>query len=325
VEKSGGLKLNEQPVISIVIPTYQHARYLDECIRSVLAQTYSNFEVIVVDDGSTDNTSEVLAKYGERIYTIRQDNHGLPAARNTGIRASKGEWIAFLDADDLWLPDKLVNQAEYFTNTKIGLIFCDCFYFTGDQVPSETAFTLYPPSKGDIFSRLFITNFIPMPTVIARRTCFDQCGLFDETLKSCEDYDLWLRISRSWHAEYVNKPLAKYRLSSNQMSRDHERMLMNLIHVKESYYQNGKEKLATLTQSEIDRGMSNLYLKLVKNYIQLGQNFKAFSWLQRYKEVRGQTPMYNVLWLAAQLPGNLMRNIFSLVDRVHYRQDLGQY
>src|SRR5215469_6419121 len=120
------------PLVSVVIVNHNYGRYLGECIDSVLAQTYRRIETIVVDDGSADNSLEVLRSYSNRITVVSQSNQGPSAARNAGIARSTGEWIAFLDSDDLWLPEKIREQSEYFDNASVGIIFC-CVEYTDES------------------------------------------------------------------------------------------------------------------------------------------------------------------------------------------------
>ena len=120
--------MNTAPLITVIVVNYNYGRYLGECIDSVLAQTYPNIEVIVVDDGSTDNSLSILQPYGERILIIQQENKGVSAARNAGLLKSKGQWIAFLDSDDAWRPEKLQEQSTYLQDPAVGMVFCGVEY-----------------------------------------------------------------------------------------------------------------------------------------------------------------------------------------------------
>ena len=186
------------PSVSVIIPTYQLAHLVGQTIDSVLAQTYTDYEIIVVNDGSTDNTKEVLASYGDRITVIHQENQGAAAARNAGIMATRGKYIAFLDHDDLWLPNKLEKQIAYLeSNPKIGLVYSDTFFFNEEGVyPYTFAQANNIPPVQHCWT-LFVRNSImSCSVVVVRRECLDEVGLFDATTVPCDDYDMWLADHR---------------------------------------------------------------------------------------------------------------------------------
>lgn len=177
------------PKVSVVIPTYNYAQYIKEAIDSVLAQTYKDYEIIVVDDGSTDDTKGTVSQYGPEIEYIRQENQGPSAAKNTGIRNSKGEYIGILDSDDLWLPSKLEKQIKVFeANSGLGLVYSDGFVFGEEPAWDDFSFggnmNFY---RGRIFDKLLLGNFIPCCSTLIKRGCFDKVGLFDIKLSACED------------------------------------------------------------------------------------------------------------------------------------------
>lgn len=207
------------PLISVVIPTYNYRKYVVEAIESVLAQSYQPLEVIVADDGSTDGTGEELARYGDRIRYFYQENRGLPAARNLGIRAAGGEYVAFLDSDDLWQPTKLERQmAVMERDPRVGVVFCE--FECWDLVSGETRRgSCRADVRGDIRRKLLHKNCVTgsASAVLVRRGCFDKVGLFDEALRSAEDWDLWIRISREYHFDYVLEPLVILRVHGGNM------------------------------------------------------------------------------------------------------------
>lgn len=214
--------------LSAIIPAYNCARYLAEAIASALAQDSVDLEVVVVDDGSTDDTQSILASFGDRIRTLRQENRGLPAARNTGILASRGELIAFLDADDTWERDKSRKQLAYLeANPACGLVFCDVFRM--DESGRRIAPVLGDKAKevptGRCLERLFLGNFVLVPGVVVRRDVLERAGPFDESLRSVEDYDMWLRIAAIAEVGIVPEPLASWRERAGQMSRSRDRVL----------------------------------------------------------------------------------------------------
>src|SRR5918994_645327 len=209
------------PLVSVVIPCYNQARFLGEAIESVLAQSYPHFEVIVVDDGSTDNTSEVAASYAG-VRCIRQDNQGLAGARNTGIRESKGSYLVFLDADDCLLPDALKVGVQWLKARP------ECAFVSGiDRLIAADGSVLqeWPRSplsfsEEDAYTALLRGNYIAMhATVIYQRDVFETVGGFDTSRSACEDYELYLRVARRLPVCWHNTVVAEYRQHSANMSR----------------------------------------------------------------------------------------------------------
>lgn len=224
--------------VSVIIPTYNYERFIVEAIRSVLSQTFSDFELFVVDDGSTDGTKDIVSTFKDpRITYIYQNNRGLSSARNIGLESSSGEYIGFLDADDLWMPEKLDQQLSLFqTKPSVGLIYTG--YTVIDEAGICIATRTAQPIDGDLVSQLILGNIVSgsITTSLIRRKCFDKVGLFDETLTSCEDWDMWLRIARISDFACLKHPLAKIRLHSNNLTYDPKRMEDGLFYVVEKFY-----------------------------------------------------------------------------------------
>ena len=194
------------PTVSVIIPTYNRDWSLRDAIDSVLAQTYTDFELIVVDDGSTDRTHDILGAYGDRLRQIHQVNRGVSAARNCGIGVSTGRLIAFLDSDDIWLPEKLAVQAAFFELNRSALI-CQT-----EEIWIRNGMRVNPRKKhrkpsGIIFEPSLALCLISPSAVMVRRKLFEDVGLFDEELPACEDYDLWLRVSCRIPIHLIDKPL----------------------------------------------------------------------------------------------------------------------
>jgi glycosyltransferase involved in cell wall biosynthesis len=200
--------------VSVVIPTYNCAARLPDAVGSVRAQEWPELEIIVVDDGSTDDTAVVLKKLaGSDIRCIRQANAGPAAARNTGIAAARGQWIAFLDADDLWLPDKLAVQlGEICRYPEAGFSYAGARvqYVSGREFDITCS-----PLSGPLFLDLLLGSSLATPTVVVRRECFKKVGLFDAALRTGEDWDMWLRLSARFRHVYVSRPLALIRKDVN--------------------------------------------------------------------------------------------------------------
>ena len=212
----------DNPLVSIVTPAYNSSATVGETIESVLSQTYSNFEMIIVDDGSTDDTANVVHRFKDnRIKYIYQSNKERSEARNNGIKNAKGEFIAFLDADDIWFPEKLEKQIELFEmDMKLGLVYSDLYLFE-EKFPQKV--TLYSHIRklfrGNVPLRIIVEdNFIQSATPLVRRDVFDSLGNFDSDLIPCEDYDMWIRIIARYAVDFVNQPLAYYRIHPNRTS-----------------------------------------------------------------------------------------------------------
>jgi len=186
--------------VSVIIPTYNRGWILRDAIDSVMAQDYKDYELIVVDDGSTDNTPEILKNYPD-IIVLKQKNRGVSAARNAGVQISKADNIAFLDSDDLWLPGKLQSQFNFF-NTNPSAQICqteEIWIRNGVRVNAKKR---HRKQQGMIFDRCLDLCIISPSAVMMKKSLFIKVGGFDETLPACEDYDLWLRIA-SWCPVYL--------------------------------------------------------------------------------------------------------------------------
>ncbi len=220
------------PAVSVVIPAYNHAKFLKGTIQSALAQTWRNYEIIVVDDGSTDNTRDVVASFSDpRIRYIFQDNQGLSGARNTGIRAAGGEYLAFLDSDDEFEPEFLHVCVEALTiDRALGAVHTATRFIdqSSQILPRVEAYTL----AGEAFKRqLRRGGFFPPVSAMARAECVHEAGLFDTTLTSLEDWDMWLRINQRHPMRSLPQPLVRYRVYPGSMSTNAPRMLANRLAV----------------------------------------------------------------------------------------------
>ena len=225
----------EMPLVSVVIAAYNMAKYLPESIESALNQTYPALEVLVMDDGSTDATPSVLDRYRDdpRVHTFRQQNSGQTKTKNRLIRKARGTFIAFLDADDAWLPGKLELQMSHFRDPEVGVVFGNMIYVdgNGDELPIQAM----PAYSGWITDKLLIDNFVSFPTVVVRKQVFDELGAFDETLSMAIDYELWLRVSLSYKFVHVDRPLARYRIWAGQMSNKQEERFDNFFRMLDRF------------------------------------------------------------------------------------------
>jgi glycosyltransferase involved in cell wall biosynthesis len=210
------------PTVSVVIPTHNRATLIGEAIATVLNQTFRDFELLVVDDASSDNTQEVVRSFADpRVRYIRQgSNGGDHAARNAGIRASSGEFIAFLDDDDEWLPPKLELQTEYLRarGPEVGGVHTASF--TVDKGTGETRVRRLPDEIANLPDTVSITT----SAVMVRRLCFETLGLFDESIPFCSDFDMWIRIVGRYRFGYIATPLVRYFVHSNRLSSNYGAM-----------------------------------------------------------------------------------------------------
>lgn len=209
------------PSVSVVVTTYNYAAYLPQALDSVLAQRFQDLEIIVVDDGSADETPEVMRRYvtHPRLRYVRRPNGGQASAKNLGVRLAVGEYVAFLDADDVWTPDKLEKQIPLFASRpELGIVYSRCRRI--DRHGEALGEPDLPLSRGRVTRQLFIENFIPFSSSVVRRTCFATVGMFDERLPMAIDYDLWLKMSLRYEVEYCDEILVLYRTGHGHMS-DH--------------------------------------------------------------------------------------------------------
>ena len=198
------------PLVSVIIPTYNRGWTLKETILSVLAQTYEDFELILVDDGSTDNTPAILSEFQDKIVVIRQENAGVSAARNQGVSRAGGKFIAFLDSDDLWMPEKLSVQTDFLVSHP-EIRICQT-----DEIWIRNGVRIHPKKyhqkpSGDIYIPSLSLCLVSPSAVMMERDFFNRMGGFDESLPACEDYDFWLRIGCRYPVHLIPQPLVEKR------------------------------------------------------------------------------------------------------------------
>lgn len=215
--------MENKPLVSIIMPAYNAERTILESIESVLRQTYRNWELIVVNDGSKDSTSAVvLAISDERVRLIEQENAGVANARNNGINNSTGEYIAFLDSDDLWVEEKLERQIGTIEGGKHKMCFAKTWCFSENSNQTSDCFVNVSLDFDDR-NKILIYDFIPILTVLLAKDVLDEVGHFDETLRGVEDWDLWIRVLQKYEAIYLDEFLTKYRISSTGLSGNFEK------------------------------------------------------------------------------------------------------
>jgi glycosyltransferase involved in cell wall biosynthesis len=229
--------------VSVILPCYNGAQWISRAIESILAQTYENFELVIVDDGSSDDSKTIIAPYlyDERIRYIYTDNRGFSSAINRGIKESNGIFIGFIGQDDLWMPIKLESQLGYI-NKHINIDLLHSNYYSIDPkeriIRVENAKTPDFSRKEEVIKRLFLNNFIGFETVLVKRQCFDKVGFFDERMMGFSDHDMWLRIAGSFNIGYLDMPLVKKREHRFQLSKVNSEAVLRdeFLMVKKAIY-----------------------------------------------------------------------------------------
>ncbi len=259
--------------VSVLIPAYNVSKFLPKALESILSQTFLDFEIIVVDDGSVDNTKNIVERYtkryGEKIRYIYQANRGLAAARNTGLRHSRGEYIALLDADDEWLPNRLAEGVRVLDeNPAVGLVHSNSMRIS--EIGEIIRINKRNPRllSGWIFNNLFLREAdVSCPTVVFRRDCIEKVGEFDENLSrlGCEDRELWLRIAQHFRFAYIDKVLARYRVRSSSMSKDTSRMVEARYYVINKFTSGSRFSiLRQRALHQVHRELGDEFLELIK-------------------------------------------------------------
>lgn len=258
------------PKVSVIIPAYNAMTYLPVTLASVLRQTFTDLEVLIIDDGSSDNLEQWFTELIDpRVKLIRQENQGVAAARNTGIANAQGEYIAFLDADDLWEPTKLEKQVSCLENnpqvalvhTNMGLI---------DWQGKSLGRVIKSPAEGDALKKILQQNTVVTSSVMIRKFCLEKVGVFDINLRSSEDWDLWVRIAASYPLAVIKEPLGYYRLHNNNMTKNW-RMLEQDLQIIEKIFQGVPDELLHLK----NRSYSNANIYLAWKALQNGDSQQA--------------------------------------------------
>lgn len=219
----------EEPLVSVILVVHNRPDCIGRAIESVLAQDYRNLELIVVDDGSTDGTTEAIAAFGDSVRLIRRPHAGPYAARNRALDHARGDLIAFMDSDDFWLPHKLAAQVPLMERSEVGLVFGDTIHVSeprkGTPRTGRTSFRTSPPKRGRVAEALVWRNFVPTCTVLVRRACLEEIGGFDESSPISADYPAWFRIALRHELDHVEEPVALYTVHKGGISFDLGRSL----------------------------------------------------------------------------------------------------
>lgn len=311
--------MSDTPLVSVVIPAYNASSFIAETLESVFAEDFKDFEIIIVDDGSIDKTAEVVARFGKRIRYIYKANGGQGSARNLGIRAARGEYIAFLDADDLWTKEKLSLQIGMLQKSDLAWVYSDAYAF--DAQNGKILFRLGQLTRqrqGNVLINLFLDDFVPTSTVIVRRWVFDIVGFFNETqlFKNRDDWDMWLRLAALYPVGLVPEPLVYYRFHATSMTHreDPTISLHGHLAVIQAAVAREPERLRSLKK----RVVAKCYLGIGREFV---RNSKMKQARRLFFEALKSFPFdINVYlyWLASHAPISVLEKIINLRRRIIY-------
>jgi glycosyltransferase involved in cell wall biosynthesis len=313
----------EMPLVSVIIPSYNHAHFVGEAIKSVLEQDYHHYEIILVDDGSTDNTCEVVAQFGFKVRYIYQVNQGLSAARNSGLYAARGELVGFLDADDLYEPNFLSTLVAILkVNPQADAVHCACRFVDRFNNPLPQIAGKVAPAE-HLFSTMLKGNFLTPVCMFAYKYCYEETGGFDRAFQGVADWDMWLRISKSFTVIATEQVLARYRVTPYSMSTDIESMLEDRLNVLAKHVGTKPSDRSSLSNEELE-SYSRVYLRAAVEYLQTGDQGQAYKCfyqaLHLYPPlVEFQDIFYELAWGCTPRG---QRGDFSALDLTHNAQVL---
>lgn len=250
---------NEKGLVSVVIANFNMANFLPKAIESILSQTYDNLEIVIVDDGSTDNSKEVMCRYelNPKVRCIYQPNLGQPKAKNAGVFNSNGEFIAFCDADDIWDSKKLEKQIPCFDrDPNIGVVYSNAVYIDKNDIAVHSDYKLKKYS-GNITNELFVKNCIPFGTAVVKTECFINYGGFNESIPMGIDWELWLRLSVHFKFFFLNETTYYYRVWDGQMSRNYRGRYSNAETIMKQFLLQYPEGVS---KKNIRRGWADTYV-----------------------------------------------------------------
>ena len=300
------------PKVSIILPVYNSAEFVEEALESIRQQTYRDYEVVVVDDGSQDQTGEIVKRYKDRFRYLFQEHGGPAKARNRGIRESTGKYIAFLDSDDLWLPTKLEKQADMMDrNPELDMVITENLCFNERGVFMPWMGKRKKLMEGDIAKNIFLHSWVVTPTVMVKREVFDRVGLFEEELQLAEDDNMWVRIAANFKVGLLNEVLVKVRDHPSRSIVDRKKMF-------ESVRAN-IELLSYKYAGVHERIKSAIPLKYSRLYFQMGYfSFENQNYTEARAAFRQGIKSYAWYWknyvylLLSYLPKKLVRKLKSI-------------
>ena len=271
--------IEKTPLVSIIINIHNDVEYIEEAINSALNQTYQNFEIILYDNASDKKVFNVAQKYeGKLIYRRSESFLTLGAARNAAIAESKGEFITFLDADDIFLPQKLETQIPLFSDPEVGLVYSNTFHLikNNDSWVDEELYER-PMPDGNIFSNLLKGNFIPFNTAVIKRAVLenDKSKWFNESFDFCTDYDLFLRITYKHKVKYINEPLGKWRIHGGNYTYTKPHLISAERYLMMPRILDYEPKLFDKYKNEMNFFVAEIFLDMSRYFIHIGQRHRA--------------------------------------------------
>ncbi|MBF0216000.1 MAG: glycosyltransferase [Candidatus Omnitrophica bacterium] len=318
--------------VTIVITTYNRANLVTEAVESVIAQTYGDIEIIVVDDGSTDNTEGALGKYLSQgtIKYVKKKNEGACVARNIGIKMAGGEFVGVLDSDDLYMPEKVARTVKYFGKyPDTGFVYSSAYIVSEDKkiIRKHNKYQSYMPEK--TAHELLFGNFICNSSVIVRKQCFDDVGYYDENIFLPADWDLWIRLAEKFTAGYVEEPLIMYRKYGGTVLKDLEKARGEDLYVLDKTFKRNPE----IREPDRKRMISRVFFNNAVNYLFLDQdeaarnnmelslsgdplNIKAVSLLALKKMfIRQNKMLYHIVQFVNKIENVILVSFLRIIKR----------
>jgi len=296
--------MNQSPAVSVVIATFNRAEYLPATIDSVLNQSFQDFELIVVDDGSTDNTRAVVECYGSRLKYRYQSNHGASSARNLGVRHARAPWIAFQDSDDLPLPNHLASLYEYVHKfPECGMVFANGNYLSGAAQSRGKQSIIQPAKsrqlaeKGVRLVDLFEKSILRVQAALISKQAYDSLGGHDESLRICMDLDLGFRMLMNFPVAYLDQELFSYRIHAGNIGRNEELRLTENIRIVEKLIREYPEAPQLIGKNLLARRLAYRYYRLAKGRWKRGEKDKCREALREALRLRPFYPKYRVYQL----------------------------
>ena len=268
---------NKNIKVSVIIPAYNSAKFIREAIESVYSQTYKNLEIIIIDDGSTDDTKKIAQNYNERIKYFYQKNMGPASARNSGIKKSTGDYIAFLDADDIWEKTKIEKQLSILKKyPKYKFVYCDANFVNSNKITIPNYPRRVEILKGDILLPFINTYFLLLPTIILDSKCISKIGYFNNNLKVGEDFDFILRLTKNYKGYGIGEKLYIRRVHENSLSRqDYKLDSQNDIYILKKFIKENPVYYKTYKKI-LKKRLSELHYKFGYRLLSNSKNFEAF-------------------------------------------------
>lgn len=307
-------QMENNPMVSVIIPCYNAVTTISKTLDSLYGQTFRDFEIVVVNDGSTDDSASIIEPYVKKfngiLNLINQTNQGQTVAKNVGIKNTMGQLIAFLDSDDIWRPEKLESQVALMqSNPDMGLYYTNAYKINenGDRIGTITALPSY---RGKCFSEILLRNNIVASSVMIRREMIDQVGFFDESLEACENWDLWIRTTKVAPIDFIDRPLTLYRVHSGNMSKNLDKMYRSRLKLIDKHlpYQNNNPKL-------LDQRKNALFfthISFAKTHIENLELKEARHELLQAAKIRPNEIMCYQLYLKSLLG----KRVFKFIKRI---------